>query len=337
MNTPTTREAILDSWAHKISVIEKYSEPMRVLDHGEVRLVDLMGDDPAIVQAARTSYGNGLSKHKFDEDITEGPCAICGISRDDAFEARNDNHCLAGDRGLIRYLMRHRHTTPFEMCEIKLHVKMPIFVARQWIRHRMANTNEYSGRYAELADEFYLINVEDWRLQSDANKQGSSGVLDASRGGEFTQMSLEVQRKTYANYQALIEAGVANEIARCDLPLSLYTMWYWKTDLHNLLHFLSLRMDSHAQLEIRVYAELIGKMVQEWCPLAWEAFEDYRLGAHTFSKQEMAALRDFVTKSFGAGLGQAAKRDAMRAWADEFGFGSTRERKDFFRAVGLAQ
>jgi thymidylate synthase (FAD) len=234
-----------------------------VLDHGFVRVVDYMGDDAAIVQAARVSYGRGTR-----------------AARD--------------DRGLIRYLMRHWHSTPFEMCEIKLHVKLPIFVARQWIRHRTANVNEYSARYSILDREFYTPAPEHLAAQSATNRQGRGAVLE----GEAAQAALSLLRdeagRAFDAYDRLLGedgAGLARELARMALPLSTYTQWYWKTDLHNLLHFLRLRADPHAQYEIRVYAEAIGALVRDWVPHAWEAFEDYRMGAVTLSRPAMDCLR----------------------------------------------
>jgi thymidylate synthase (FAD) len=245
---------------------ERLFEAIPVLDHGFVRVVDYMGDDAAIVQAARVSYGRGTK-----------------AARD--------------DRGLIRYLLRHAHTTPFEMCEIKLHVKLPIFVARQWIRHRTANVNEYSARYSILDREFYVPAAEQVAAQSTSNRQG--------RGESFSPEEAEAAREAlddaashgFAVYEALLNEeedggpGLARELARIALPLSAYTQWYWKVDLHNLLHFLALRADAHAQYEIRVYADAIGELVKAWTPLAWEAFEDYRLGGANLSAAGLACLR----------------------------------------------
>ncbi|RKX25082.1 MAG: FAD-dependent thymidylate synthase [Candidatus Zixiibacteriota bacterium] len=237
----------------------------KILDHGFIRLVDYMGDDSAIVEAARVSYGKGTKK-------------------------------VSEDRGLIRYLMRHNHTSPFEMVEFKFHVKLPIFVARQWIRHRTANVNEYSGRYSVMKEEFYLPQLEDIRYQSTVNKQGRSSeeVPD-----EMKQRLLEILKRSqadaYSHYNQFVEDGLARELARINLPLSLYTEWYWKIDLHNLFHFLSLRMDSHAQQEIRVYAETMSGIVKTVCPVAYEAFVDYRIDAAYFSGPELAILRDRLT------------------------------------------
>jgi len=241
---------------------ELLDKEFKVLDHGFVRLVDYMGSDDAIVQAARVSYGTGTKK-------------------------------VSEDRGLIRYLMRHRHTTPFEMVEFKFHVKLPIFVARQWIRHRSANVNEYSGRYSIMKEEFYLPGADDIRYQSEVNRQGRSDeeVPDELKT-RFIEHQLENQRKTYDKYLEFIDTGLARELARINLPLSLYTEWYWKIDLHNLFHFLSLRMDSHAQKEIKVYADVMATMVEAVCPVAYEAFLDYRVNSFSFSGVEMNALKE---------------------------------------------
>lgn len=236
----------------------------KVLDHGFVRLIDYMGNDDAIVQAARVSYGEGTKK-------------------------------LQEDRGLIRYLMRHRHTTPFEMVELKFHVKLPIFVARQWIRHRSANVNEYSGRYSVMKDEFYLPKLEDVQPQSSQNKQGrSEQELPDSVRTSFLQTLGQSQEKAYADYQRALDNGIARELARINLPLSLYTEWYWKIDLHNLFHFLRLRLDAHAQKEIRQYAQVMAEMVKAVCPLAYEAFIDYFVKSLSFSGPELAILASHV-------------------------------------------
>jgi thymidylate synthase (FAD) len=240
-------------------------EPLPCLDHGFVRVVDYMGDDAAVVQAARVSYGRGTRK-------------------------------VSEDRGLIRYLMRHRHTTPFEMAEIKFHVKLPIFVARQWIRHRTANVNEYSGRYSILDREFYLPRAEDLAVQSPNNKQGRGEALSPEKAAEVLALLKRDAEQSYATYETLLnDHSLARELARMDLPVSFYTQWYWKIDLHNLLHFLSLRIDPHAQYEIRVYGEAMARAAKAWVPLVWEAFEDYRLGAFTMSAQMLAAVRRLAT------------------------------------------
>ena len=235
-----------------------------VLDHGFVRVIDYMGDDSAICQAARVSYGKGTK-------------------------------AVSNDAGLIKYLMRHWHSTPFEMCEIKLHVKLPVFVARQWIRHRTANVNEYSARYSILDREFYIPAPDHLNAQSEVNNQGRGQLLE----GEEAQRVLETLKadshRAYDHYEEMIsdegQSGLARELARMNLPANVYTQWYWKVDLHNLFHFLRLRADSHAQYEIRVYADAICNIVADWVPLAYAAFEDYRLGGVQFSGKGMEVLR----------------------------------------------
>ncbi|MCP5052415.1 MAG: FAD-dependent thymidylate synthase [bacterium] len=234
--------------------------PFRVLNDGFIRVVDYMGSDESIVQAARVSYGKGTQT-------------------------------VHQDRGLIRYLIRNRHTTPFEMCEIKFHVRVPMDCWRQWIRHRTANVNEYSTRYSEAIDARQTTLPSEWRKQEKKNKQGSFGLLDESVGMELTKKEEELHEITRKFYEERLELGVAREQARKDLPLSTYTEAYWKIDLHNLLHFLALRMDAHAQWEIREYAAIIGhEIVKKWCPLAWEAFVDYRLNSISFSRVEQELL-----------------------------------------------
>lgn len=246
-----------------------------VLDYGLVRVIDYMGSDEAIVQAARVSYGSGTSK-------------------------------LRDDRGLIRYLMRHRHTTPFEMCELKLHVKLPIFVARQWIRHRTASVNEYSARYSILDREFYLPDPAALAEQSRTNRQGREAKLSPGQSAAVLDLLREDALRCYDHYEALLnedesggprmpdEPQLARELARMNLTLNYYTQWYWKIDLHNLLHFLALRIDAHAQHEIRVYGQAIASLVERWVPHAWEAFRDYRLEATSLSRQELLAVRQLV-------------------------------------------
>jgi thymidylate synthase (FAD) len=265
-----------------------------VLDHGFVRVVDYMGDDGAVVQAARVSYGRGTRK-------------------------------VSEDAGLIKYLMRHRHSTPFEMCEIKYHVKLPIFVARQWIRHRTANVNEISARYSILDREFYLPEPAQLAAQSAVNRQGRGEVLEGDEAARVLDLLRGDSMRSHNHYMELLNedddgrildaarTGLARELARMNLTLNTYTQWYWKTDLHNLLHFLSLRADSHAQYEIRVYAEAMLKTVEAWVPSCYAAFRDYRLGAVTFSAAMLAALRrmlagETVTRE-SSGLGQ-------REWAE---------------------
>ena len=250
-------------------------EATPVLDHGFVRAIDYMGDDAAIVQAARVSYGKGTK-----------------AARD--------------DRGLIRYLMRHWHSTPFEMCEIKLHVKLPIFVARQWIRHRTANVNEISARYSILDREFYTPAPDQLAAQSVANRQGRGEVLQGAEAETALRLLREDGVRAFDHYEQLLndrdgapidaaKLGLARELARMTLPLSAYTQWYWKTDLHNLFHFLRLRADPHAQYEIRVYADAIAELARAWVPLAFAAFEDYRLtGAH-LSGPALAAVKRMLS------------------------------------------
>ena len=235
-----------------------------VLDHGFVRVIDYMGDDAAICQAARVSYGKGTKSVQNDE-------------------------------GLIRYLMRHWHSTPFEMCEIKLHVKLPVFVARQWIRHRTANVNEYSARYSILDREFYIPTEEHLAAQSVINNQGRGDVLEPAEAARVLEMLKGDAARCYDHYEEMIgqdgQQGLARELARMNLPANIYTQWYWKVDLHNLFHFLRLRADSHAQYEIRVYADEICRLVADWVPAAYRAFEDYRLGGATLSGKALDCIR----------------------------------------------
>jgi len=235
-------------------------KPFDVLDRGFVKVIDYMGNDASIVQAARVSYGRGTKS-------------------------------VSEDRGLIRHLMRNRHTTPFEMCEIKLMVKVPMDHWRQWIRHRTANVNEYSTRYSEAIDEKQTTDPAEWRSQAKSNKQGSGDFLDISIGTSLTSHEEEFHLQAKNIYEHRLRAGVAREQARKDLPLSTYTEAYWKIDLHNLFNFLSLRMDSHAQKEIRDYATVIGeRIVSQWVPLAWEAFEDFRLGGAFLTKLDLRMI-----------------------------------------------
>jgi thymidylate synthase (FAD) len=234
-------------------------DAIKCLDKGFVRLVDSMGGDDAIVQAARVSYGQGTSK-------------------------------VSQDRGLIRYLMRHRHTTPFEMVEFKFHCKMPIFVARQWVRHRTANINEYSLRYSEARDEFYYPEPENIQFQSALNKQGRSGEVPPELKQKVLDYFHENSERSFTMYQDLNEAGVARELIRSLLPVNIYTEWYWKNDLHNLLHFVGLRSDSHAQYEIRVFSDAMAHYVKEKAPFAWEAYQDYVVHGMRFSKIEKGLL-----------------------------------------------
>ncbi len=235
-----------------------------VLDHGFIRVIDYMGDDAAICQAARVSYGKGTKSVQNDE-------------------------------GLIRYLMRHWHSTPFEMCEIKLHVKLPVFVARQWIRHRTANVNEYSARYSILDREFYIPAPEDLAAQSVVNNQGRGEALSGDEAQKVLRYLQDDATRAYDHYEEMIsddgQQGLARELARMNLPANIYTQWYWKVDLHNLFHFLRLRADKHAQYEIRVYADAICDVVKDWVPAAYSAFEDYRLGGAQLSGKALDCLR----------------------------------------------
>jgi len=232
-----------------------------VLDHGFVRLVDYLGSDQRIVQSARVSYGEGTK-------------------------------AVRQDQGLINYLMRNNHTSPFEQVNFTFHVKMPIFVARQWIRHRTGRVNEISGRYSIMADEFYTPDDEHVNFQSDNNRQGrSTKEVPSEIKKEFYSTIKEDQERVSSNYHKLLDLGLARELSRIDLPLSLYTQWYWQMDLHNLFHFLSLRLDEHAQYEIRVYAQIILEMVRKVCPYATEAFENYKINSKTFNKKEVEAIK----------------------------------------------
>ena len=250
-------------------------QPFEVLDHGFVRVIDYMGDDSAIVQSARVSYGKGTKQ-------------------------------ISNDKGLIKYLMRHRHSTPFEMCEIKFHIKLPIFIARQWIRHRTANVNEYSARYSILDKEFYIPPMENVAAQSMINNQGRGEVLSSDEAAEVISILKKDAEQTYANYETLLnenpngesidssKPGVARELARMNLTLNTYTQWYWKIDLNNLLHFLALRADAHAQFEIRVYADIMMDIVKKWVPIAADAFEDYRIGGTEVSAKEINLLKKLL-------------------------------------------
>ena len=257
-----------------------------VLDHGFVRVVDYMGDDAAICQAARVSYGKGTKSVQNDE-------------------------------GLIRYLMRHWHSTPFEMCEIKLHVKLPVFVARQWIRHRTANVNEYSARYSILDREFYIPAPEHVAAQSAVNNQGRGETLQGEEAARVLEMLKADSTRAYDSYEAMIsqdgQQGLARELARMNLPANIYTQWYWKVDLHNLFHFLRLRADAHAQYEIRVYADAICAIVADWVPFAYRAFEDYRLGAVSMSAQMVDCLRRMLK---GEAVTQETSGLTAREWRE---------------------
>ena len=268
--------------------------PLEVLDHGFVRVVDYMGDDAAIVQAARVSYGRGTKQ-------------------------------VSQDAGLINYLMRHRHTTPFEMCEIKFHVKLPIFVARQWIRHRTANVNEYSARYSVLDKEFYIPAPEQLAAQSAANRQGRGDVLEGEEAARVLSLLREDAEQCYAHYEEMLNEredgsvieegrdGLARELARMNLPLNVYTQWYWKIDLHNLLHFVGLRADSHAQYEIRVYADALLEVLRRWVPLACKAFEDSVIGGVRLSAGGLDVVKRLLA---GEALGQEDSGLSKREWRE---------------------
>ena len=257
------------------AIEDKLYKAIPVLDQGFIRVIDYMGDDGAVVQAARVSYGRGTKK-------------------------------ISEDRGLIRYLMRHHHTTPFEMCEIKFHVKLPVFVARQWIRHRTASVNEYSARYSILNREFYIPAPEQLSTQSQENRQGRGNVLQGDEADRVLDILREDSARNYADYQEMLNEddegnvidpkrnGLARELARMNLPLNIYTEWYWKCDLHNLLHFLSLRADPHAQHEIRVYADAMMEALRAWVPITAEAFEDYRLGGVHLSRAGLEAVKRMI-------------------------------------------
>ena len=269
-------------------------EAIPVLDHGFVRVIDYMGDDAAVVQAARVSYGKGTKR-------------------------------VSEDRGLIHYLMRHRHTTPFEMCEIKYHVKLPIFVARQWIRHRTANVNEYSARYSILDNEFYIPAPEQLAAQSKRNRQGRGEVLAGEEARRVLELLRDDAERAYRGYVEMLNEddggrvldagrlGLARELARLNLSLNFYTQWYWKTDLHNLLNFLSLRADAHAQYEIRAYAEAMIATVEKWVPMTAEAFRQYRLGGAHLSERGLGVVRRLLA---GETVTQAESGMSKREWTE---------------------
>ncbi|MBP7189679.1 MAG: FAD-dependent thymidylate synthase [Rickettsiaceae bacterium] len=270
-------------------------EPQKVLDHGFVRVIDYMGDDSSIVQAARVSYGRGTKQ-------------------------------VSQDKGLINYLMRHRHTTPFEMCDIKFHIKLPIFVARQWIRHRTASVNEYSARYSILGNEFYLPARENIAAQSQTNRQGRS---DSSVPPEVADRVLSILKNDamgcYDHYIDMMnedengnvidenKIGITRELARMNLTLNYYTEWYWKINLHNLFHFLALRADGHAQYEIRVYAEAMLDIVKKWVPFAHEAFEEHRMHSASLSRTGLAVVKRMIA---GEKVTQENSGLSKREWAE---------------------
>jgi len=299
---------------NKQELLEKYDTPTLVGWDGFVRLVDVMGDDAAIVQAARVSYGAGTTQ------VNE-------------------------DRGLIRYLMRHAHTSPVEMCEIKLHIRAPMHVIRQWIRHRTASVNEYSTRYSEAVDSMEETPIGMWRAQSTDNKQGSTGFVSEFPEGMLPMlpgMTLQEHLSTQETnlhaylvdvYKQRLALGVAREQARKDLPLSNYTELYWKIDLHNLMHFLRLRLDSHAQLEIREFGEAIVQIVKDWVPETWSAFEDYKLNARNFSAMELAALKTMLQNGMSRQELKEMDSDIRAKFFDDHGLTNKRERLEFWKKL----
>ncbi len=274
-NLRTQKSATLRPTAPQLEEI--LYQPIPVLDHGFVRVIDYMGNDSAIVQAARVSYGAGTKK-------------------------------VSADQALINYLMSHRHTTPFEMCEIKFHIKLPIFVARQWIRHRSASVNEYSARYSIMEDEFYIPNASDLASQSKINHQGrdEKNILNQQEQAQILETLKQDAKNSYQHYLEMINQdqegniideskdGLARELARMNLPINCYTQWYWKIDLHNLLHFLHLRVDKHAQYEIRVYADVILDMVKKWVPAAYNAFVKYRQNGKSLSLEAIEVIKKMI-------------------------------------------
>ncbi|MFQ6018442.1 MAG: FAD-dependent thymidylate synthase [Kiloniellaceae bacterium] len=289
------REAKFETRRVTVAALEEILyEPIPVLDHGFVRVVDYMGDDSAIVQAARVSYGKGTKK-------------------------------VRGDAGLINYLLRHRHTTPFEMCEIKYHVKLPIFVARQWIRHRTANVNEYSARYSVLDKEFYIPAPEHLGAQSSGNRQGRAALLEGADAARVLGLLKEDAARNYAHYEEMLNQredgtvidegrpGLARELARMNLPLNIYTQWYWKCDLHNLLHFAALRADAHAQYEIRAYAEVILDTVKRWVPITYEAYVNYVMEGVQLSGRALEVVKRRLA---GERIDQADSGLSKREWAE---------------------
>lgn len=297
--TPEQQAEIDDARANPRPTLRAVAEGMErhlyvahpVLDHGLIRVIDYMGDDSAIVQAARVSYGRGTK-------------------------------AVSNDEGLIRYLMRHWHSTPFEMCEVKFHVKLPVFVARQWIRHRTANVNEYSARYSILDREFYIPAPEHLAAQSTVNNQGRGEVLAGAEAQRVLDILREDSMRSYDHYEGMLsqdgQLGLARELARMNLPANIYTQWYWKTDLHNLFHFLRLRADAHAQYEIRAYAETMCRIVKDWVPLAYAAFEDYRLGGVQLSAKGVEALKrrlagEVVTQE-NSGMNKGEWREFEGVW-----------------------
>ena len=297
--TPEQQAEIAEARATSRTTLRATSEGMEkhlytaheVLDHGLVRVIDYMGDDAAITQAARVSYGRGTK-------------------------------AVQNDEGLIRYLMRHWHSTPFEMCEVKFHVKLPVFVARQWIRHRTANVNEYSARYSILDREFYIPAPEHLAAQSTVNNQGRGELLEGEEAARVLNILRDDAMRSYDHYEDMLsqegQKGLARELARMNLPANVYTQWYWKVDLHNLFHFLRLRADAHAQYEIRAYAETMCSIVKDWVPLAYGAFEDYRLGGVTLSGKAIEVLKrrlagEAVTQE-NSGMSKGEWREFEGVW-----------------------
>ena len=300
--TPQQKEEIKESRALKFethratvpALEDILYQPIPVLDHGFVRVIDYMGDDSAIVQAARVSYGKGTKK-------------------------------LSDDAGLINYLLRHQHTTPFEMCEIKYHVKVPIFIARQWIRHRTANVNEYSARYSVLDREFYIPNVDQLAMQSKQNHQGRGELLRGVEAQHVLDLLKEDATRNYDHYVEMLNEdpdgnvideereGLARELARMNLTLNTYTQWYWKIDLHNLLHFLSLRADTHAQYEIRVYADAMLETIKRWVPIAHKAYLQYRVGGVSVSAAGLDIIKQLLA---GKSVSQKNSKISKREWSE---------------------
>lgn len=301
-NPDVNQQAQEETYSTKRATVESLEpflcNPIKVLDHGFVRLIDYMGDDSAIVQAARVSYGKGTKT-------------------------------VRQDKGLIFYLMRHRHTTPFEMCEIKFHIKLPIFVARQWIRHRTANVNEYSARYSVLGNEFYLPSRDQLAAQSHSNRQGRDRQLSDAEASKVLGLLERDAATCYQHYQEMLNEnehgeildenrqGLTRELARMNLTLNYYTEWYWKVDLHNLLNFVKLRADPHAQYEIRVYAEAMLEILKHWVPLTYEAFEEYSLGGANFSASAIKAINRMISgeqvTQENSGLSQREWQEVMSA------------------------
>lgn len=291
----------MESKMNKEELLEKWSAPITVLDKGFVRLIDTMGDDSSICQMARVSYGEGT-------------------------KSIND------DTALIRYLMRHFHTSPFEGCIIKIHAKMPILTARQWVRHRTASLNEMSARYSVLPDQFYVPDLERIQRQSTTNRQGSGEQLPESEATITINQIDEFCNRAYKLYQELIDRDVSREIARSVLPVNIYTEWYWVQDLHNLFHFLKLRLNPAAQLEIRQYAQVIADITRDWVPTAWKAFEDYRLNSVTFSAQEVQWIREALSQTLEI---LNANPDIRKESLEAIGITNKRERMEFIQKLRI--